>query len=293
MALERLDQHDGLGYTEDRQSDSIIFVFTYDPAAPFDKAQLEQAVSLILTIPDVRDLLFNQNFIAYLEGTFRIGPYSDEEAKEAVEVLLETWNERLVARAIEQSKVDEELRIKNKRMNPPLGNRTPAVVPGTSSGVDRSSPPQQGQVATARSIEGLLSIVDESKFAYSAWLMRENPPERLLAAAQYIDHFDILKLTLADDPALDNVARLDAFRLLYRGGTLNVYAAKRFLDSLRRQTEAEGWTWRGQGLNAQAAQSQAVEPAASANIRGQDSDEDGLQLEDYDSKDEEEDDSSE
>lgn len=244
--------------------------YTYDPAAPFDHAQLEAAVTNILAMPHLQVLLNDRNFIAYIEGTFRVGPYSDDAAREAVEMMLEIWNERLAGYAVEKSKSDENLRIRRARKassapEPPITCSNPSLPeahstapprevladaeagPSDSTG-EREAPPA-GKISKGAKPgdEPPLPVIDESTFAYSAWLMHDNPQLRLLAAARYIDHFDMLNLTLKDDPALDNIARIEAFRLLYNGPRSNVYAARQFLDSFKCQMNKEGRPWIGQG----------------------------------------------
>ena len=270
MTPKKRDWRAGLGYYDGRMDD-MVHEYAYDPSAPFDEAQLLQAISSILSVPNLQVLLDNRNFITYIEGMFRIGPYSDEAVKASVEVMLETWNERLAAYATHQSEVDENNRIRKANQStthlqtsePEAASSDSSTSPPEDSAASQATPTRDNAMtfsscATPQTPndakpgdEPALPTVDENKFAYSAWLMHEGLQQRLLAAAQYIDHFQVLNLTLSDDPALDNIARIDAFRVLSKGGRSNIHAAKRFLDSLRRQMELEGKKWPGQGLSTQ------------------------------------------
>lgn len=210
----------------------------------------------------------NKNFVKYIEGILRIGPYSDQEAKEAVELMRDTWSRRLEVYAIVKSEQDEKFRIQKAerlarksaktsktvpveaRPAPPTHEKDASDTPNSSQ--EKPVLPQEPAVAVPLGADPPLPTVDESRYAYSAWLMHEDLQQCLLAAAEYMDHFQMLNLTLSDDPALENVARLDAFRLLYEGGRGNIHASRRFLEALRRQVEAEGRVWQGQGIRTHA-----------------------------------------
>lgn len=273
----------------------VTVEYVYDPAQPFNHAQLEQAITSILTVGNLQVLLDDRNFIGYLEGMLRVNPYNDEDAKQAVELMLDAWNNRLQAYAVKQSEKDENFRASRAQSNSGMTTSIPSEqtdnspnpispeqaateFPGNSSATP--GPTQVTPASAAPAVELPLPTIDESKFAYSAWLMHEHPQERLLAASQYIDRFQILNLTLSDDPALDSLARPEAFELLYKGGRLNIHAARRFLDSLRRQIEAEGRVWRGQGISPRtepieaSKTSDAARPRASA--RGDDEEDFGV-----------------
>lgn len=303
MPPKKRDWSAGLGYTKG-QMDGMD-EYAYDPSAPFDETQLLEAISSILSASTLQALLYDRNFIAYIEGMFRIGPYSDEATRELVEVMLEAWNERLSAYAVWRSKVDEEARIKKAKNGESHvqtteqpkaasnesstslaadGDSSHEASTGDDAMASSSSLPSHTSKAAKPGDEPPLPTVDETKFAYSAWLMHEDLQHRLLAAAQYIDHFQVLNLKLSDDPALDNVARIDAFRVLYKGGRSNIYAAKRFLDSLRRQIELEGRSWKGQGAPEQRVSSSNATQVSSSDTSRRSQQHDNFDLSDGESE---------
>jgi hypothetical protein len=81
----------------------------------------------------------------------------------------------------------------------------------------------------------------EDPLPWSAWALRDDLEERLVAAARYIDTFSfswVKGKTLAGEPALQG-ARQDAMHLLAEGGVLNEGVALLFLKAYTARSEKE------------------------------------------------------
>lgn len=230
---------------------------------------LEQATAQILDTPYFERLLYNNSLMHYLEGLARIGPYRDLASdREAIGTLLDVWNVRRTDYAVNQGERDsmsgfylmetdpyvDELRRWKERLdrehrdrldNKEYASRYQEICQDVQSALDRRCPKPDRTRHTGWSSSGYSTDAEadtatsDRKYRDSAWMMIEDAPSRLLAAARYIGSFPPAGWASSDspsltkEPALTVVAKEDAMKMLYYGASQpRIEAAKTFLQAL-------------------------------------------------------------
>ena len=193
----------------------------------------------------------------YLTTLVRVAPYLDARDKAVIQPLLDMWEiKHAEFEECESLGADERFELWRKENS--LASRCAKndderralcesarreLVWGKEPVVRRGNQLLSGESLRQADEVRLSELLDmtEDPLPWSAWALRDDLEERLVAAARYIDTFSfswVKGKTLAGEPALQG-ARQDAMHLLAEGGVLNAGVALLFLKAYAARSEKE------------------------------------------------------